>query len=46
LAEVITEEWKLAPQALEIAHFADQVDDLKSDVARFESRLNQLLRLR
>jgi len=43
LAEVITEEWKLAPQALEIAHFADQVDDLKSDVARFESRLNQLL---
>ncbi|MCW8331128.1 SCP2 domain-containing protein [Photobacterium sp. SDRW27] len=43
LAEVITEEWKLAPQALEIAYFADQVDDLKSDVARFESRLNQLL---
>lgn len=46
LAEVITEEWKLAPQALEVAHFADQVDDLKSDVARFESRLNQLLGLR
>lgn len=43
LAEVITEEWKLAPQALEIAHFADQVDDLKSDVARFEARLNHLL---
>ncbi|OLQ81034.1 hypothetical protein BIT28_05535 [Photobacterium proteolyticum] len=43
LAEVITEEWKLAPQALEIAHFADQVDDLKSDVARFEARLDQLL---
>ncbi|WP_299019871.1 SCP2 domain-containing protein [uncultured Photobacterium sp.] len=43
LAEVITEEWKLAPQALEIAYFADQVDDLKSDVARFEARLNTLL---
>lgn len=46
LAEVITEEWKLAPQALEIAHFANQVDDLKSDVARFEARLNHLLGLR
>ncbi|OAN19154.1 hypothetical protein A3K86_00525 [Photobacterium jeanii] len=43
LAEVITEEWKLAPQALEIAFFADQVDDLKTDAARFEARLNQLL---
>lgn len=43
LAEVITEEWKLAPQALEIAHFADRVDDLKTDVARFEARLNRLL---
>lgn len=43
LAEVITEEWRLAPQALEIAHFADQVDDLKSDVARCEARLNRLL---
>jgi len=43
LAEVITEEWKLAPQALEIAYFADQVDDLKSDCARLEARFNQLL---
>ncbi|QSV14146.1 ubiquinone biosynthesis accessory factor UbiJ [Photobacterium ganghwense] len=43
LAEVITEEWRLAPQALEIAHFADQVDDLKTDVARCEARLNRLL---
>ena len=42
-AEVITEEWKLAPQALEIAHFADQVDDLKSDFSRLEARFNQLL---
>ncbi|KMV29384.1 SCP2 domain-containing protein [Photobacterium swingsii] len=43
LAEVITEEWKLAPQALEIAYFADQVDDVKTDVARLEARINQLL---
>ena len=43
LAEVITEEWQLLPQPLEMMHFYDQVDDLKSDVARFEARLNQLL---
>lgn len=43
LAEIITEEWKLAPQALEIAYFADQVDDLKSDSSRLEARFNQLL---
>ncbi|WP_318419376.1 ubiquinone biosynthesis accessory factor UbiJ [Photobacterium leiognathi] len=43
LAEVITEEWQLLPQPLEMMHFCDQVDDLKSDVARFEARLNQLL---
>ncbi|MGF1680825.1 ubiquinone biosynthesis accessory factor UbiJ [Photobacterium minamisatsumaniensis] len=43
LAEVITEEWKLAPQALEIAHFADQVDDLKSDVARCEARMKVIM---
>ncbi|PHZ59595.1 hypothetical protein CRG86_021565 [Photobacterium leiognathi] len=43
LAEVITEEWRLLPQPLEMMHFCDQVDDLKSDVARFEARLNQLL---
>lgn len=43
LAQTLTEEWKLLPQPLEIAYFADQVDDLKSDVACFEARLNQLL---
>ncbi|PSW19380.1 SCP2 domain-containing protein [Photobacterium sanctipauli] len=43
LAEVITEEWKLAPQALEIAHFADQVDDLKTDVARFEAKMDAMM---
>lgn len=43
VAQTLTEEWKLLPQPLEIAYFADQVDDLKSDVACFEARLNQLL---
>lgn len=43
LAQVVTEEWRLAPGPLEVAYFCDQVDDLKSDVARLESRLQQLL---
>ncbi|SMY38096.1 ubiquinone biosynthesis accessory factor UbiJ [Photobacterium andalusiense] len=43
LAQTLTEEWKLLPQPLEIAYFADQVDDLKSATACFEARLNQLL---
>ncbi|ERB63612.1 SCP2 domain-containing protein [Vibrio coralliilyticus] len=43
LAQVITEEWKLAPAPLEIAHFCDQVDDVRSQAARVEAKLNQLL---
>lgn len=43
LAEVITEEWKLIPSPLEVAYFADQVDDVKSATARLEARLNRLL---
>lgn len=43
LAQVITEEWKLAPAPLEIAHFCDQVDDVRSLAARVEAKLNQLL---
>ncbi|MCR9301075.1 SCP2 domain-containing protein [Vibrio fluvialis] len=43
LAQVLTEEWRVAPGPLEIAYFCDQVDDVKSQVARLESRLNQLL---
>ncbi|QUJ67434.1 SCP2 sterol-binding domain-containing protein [Photobacterium sp. GJ3] len=42
LGEVMTEEWRLAPPALEIAHFADQVDDAASQLARLEARINQL----
>ncbi|EPZ8240102.1 ubiquinone biosynthesis accessory factor UbiJ [Vibrio fluvialis] len=43
LAQVLTEEWRVAPGPLELAYFCDQVDDVKSQAARLESRLNQLL---
>lgn len=43
LAQVLTEEWKIAPAPLEIAHFCDQVDDVKSQAARVEAKLTQLL---
>ncbi|EIU7614512.1 SCP2 domain-containing protein [Vibrio vulnificus] len=43
LAQVITEEWRLAPGPLEVAYFCDQVDDAKSDLARLEDRLQKLL---
>ncbi|EGR0235220.1 SCP2 domain-containing protein [Vibrio vulnificus] len=43
LAQVITEEWRLAPGPLEVAYFCDQVDDAKSDLARLEARLQKLL---
>ncbi|MBD1577274.1 SCP2 domain-containing protein [Vibrio sp. S11_S32] len=41
LATVITEEWKLAPNGLEVAYFCDQVDDVTSCVARLEQKMNQ-----
>lgn len=43
LAQVVTEEWRLAPPPLEVAHFCDQVDEIKSQAARVEAKLNQLL---
>ncbi|EGU56899.1 hypothetical protein VINI7043_13421 [Vibrio nigripulchritudo ATCC 27043] len=43
IAQVLTEEWRIAPAPLEIAHFCDQVDDIASAVARAESRLKMLL---
>ncbi|UPR47427.1 SCP2 domain-containing protein [Vibrio cyclitrophicus] len=43
LAQVLTEEWKIAPAPLEVAHFCDQVDDVKSSAARLETKLNALL---
>ncbi len=43
VAQVLTEEWKIAPAPLEIAHFCDQVDDVRSQAARVEAKLAQLL---
>ncbi|MDN3614687.1 MAG: ubiquinone biosynthesis accessory factor UbiJ [Vibrio gallaecicus] len=43
IAQVLTEEWKIAPAPLEIAYFCDQVDDVKSATARLEAKLNALL---
>lgn len=42
-AQVLTEEWKIAPAPLEVAHFCDQVDDVRSSAARLEAKLNALL---
>lgn len=41
--ELLIEEWRVAPGSLEIAHFADQVDDVRSQAARVESRINNLI---
>ncbi|MDL5026010.1 SCP2 domain-containing protein [Vibrio sp. TMPB1044] len=43
VAQVLTEEWKIAPAPLEVAYFCDQVDDVKSSAARLEAKLNALL---
>jgi ubiquinone biosynthesis protein UbiJ len=43
LAQVLTEEWRIAPAPLEIAYFCDQVDDVKSQAARLEAKLAALL---
>jgi ubiquinone biosynthesis protein UbiJ len=43
LAQVLTEEWRIAPAPLEIAYFCDQVDEVKSQAARIEAKLAALL---
>lgn len=43
LAQVLTEEWKIAPAPLEVAYFCDQVDDVKQQCEQLEARLNKLL---
>lgn len=43
LSQILTEEWRMLPGPLEMAYFCDQVDDLRSDAARLEARLNKLL---
>ncbi len=42
-AEVLTEEWKIAPGPLEIAHFCDQVSDVDTQLAVLDARLTRLL---
>ncbi|CAM3957400.1 SCP-2 sterol transfer family protein [Vibrio aerogenes CECT 7868] len=44
LGQVITEEWRIAPGPLEVADFCDQVDDLHSQLARLEARIQHVSR--
>lgn len=39
LAEIVTEELKLAPGPLEVAYFCDQVSDIEKQVAALEKKL-------
>jgi ubiquinone biosynthesis accessory factor UbiJ len=41
LAEIITEELKLAPGPLEVAYFCDQVNDIEKQVTALEKRLSR-----
>lgn len=43
LSQVLTEEWCLLPSLLEVAYFCDQVDDLNSQAARIEAKIQHLL---
>lgn len=43
VAQVLTEEWKLAPGALEAAWFTDEVSALERQAHALEARLNKLL---
>ncbi|WP_413285464.1 SCP2 domain-containing protein [Vibrio sp. MA40-2] len=43
LAQVLTEEWKVAPGPLEVAYFCDQVSDINADIKAIEKRLANLL---
>ena len=39
VGELVVEEWRLAPGALDVAYFADQVDDVQSQASRLSARL-------
>lgn len=43
LTEVLTEEWEIAPPALEIAHFCDQVSELDLQLLQLEKRLQHFI---
>lgn len=42
-AEVLTEEWKMAPAPLEIAYFCDQVTDVEAQLTELDARLSRLI---
>jgi ubiquinone biosynthesis protein UbiJ len=42
VAQVLTEEWKIAPGPLEVAYFCDQVSDLSDGLTPVEERLKAL----
>lgn len=44
LAEIITEELKLAPGPLEVAYFCDQISDINKHAIELEKRLNLLIK--
>ncbi|SON51115.1 SCP2 domain-containing protein [Vibrio tapetis] len=43
LAQVLTEEWLIAPAPLEIAHFCDQVETVSKQCEQLEIRFKRLL---
>lgn len=43
VAQILTEEWKVAPSPLEIANFCNQVSDVESCAAKLDKRFTQLL---
>lgn len=43
LSQVLTEEWRLLPSSLEVAYFCNQVDDLNSQAACIEAKIQHLL---
>ncbi len=43
LGQVMTEEWRIVPGPLEVAHFCDQVEQLESEFAGIEARFNKLM---
>ncbi|NLS13692.1 SCP2 domain-containing protein [Vibrio sp. SM6] len=43
LAQVLVEEWRIAPGPLEVAHFCDEVDALQSQTAHLQARLDRWL---
>lgn len=43
LGTVLTQEWQVAPNGLEVAAFCDQVDDVVTECGRIEQRINRLV---